>query len=241
MHSSRDYLKVFRSRNISVLLFLGFSSGLPLVLTSGTLQAWMTVDGVDLRAIGLFSLVGLPYTLKFLWSPIMDRFVPPLLGRRRGWIVITQIAIMLGIVAMSLNSPRNALWLMGVIALIVAFMLYMHGLTFVWNLGFQNFKMSAAMLPFLGILFIFIGYMLRQAKRNWFIGIRTPWTLSSDSVWDKTHQLGSILFMVSGAFAIFGGLFGGMIAFWLLFVPLIGSTLFLVIYSYILYRDETRA
>ena len=127
------------------------------------------------------------------------------------------------------------------IALIVAFMLYMHGLTFFWNLGFQNFKMSAAMLPFLGILFIFIGYMLRQAKRNWFIGIRTPWTLSSDSVWDKTHQLGSILFMVSGAFAIFGGLFGGMIAFWLLFVPLIGSTLFLVIYSYILYRDETRA
>ncbi len=127
------------------------------------------------------------------------------------------------------------------IALIVAFMLYMHGLTFVWNLGFQNFKMSAAMLPFLGILFIFIGYMLRQAKRNWFIGIRTPWTLSNDSVWDKTHQLGSILFMVSGAFAIFGGLFGGMIAFWLLFVPLIGSTLFLVIYSYILYRDETRA
>ena len=121
MHSSRDYLKVFRSRNISVLLFLGFSSGLPLVLTSGTLQAWMTVDGVDLRAIGLFSLVGLPYTLKFLWSPIMDRFVPPLLGRRRGWIVITQIAIMLGITAMSFNSPRNALWLMGAIALIVAF------------------------------------------------------------------------------------------------------------------------
>src|SRR3989338_902405 len=115
------YLNVFRSRNISILLFIGFSSGLPLVLTASTLQAWMTVDGVDLRAIGLFSLVGLPYTLKFLWSPIMDRFVPPLLGRRRGWIVLTQIAIMLGIAAMSFNSPRNALWLMGVIALIVAF------------------------------------------------------------------------------------------------------------------------
>lgn len=127
------------------------------------------------------------------------------------------------------------------ILLIITFMLYIHGLTLAWNLGYQNFKISAAMLPFMGILFIFIGYMLRQAKRNWFIGIRTPWTLSSDSVWDKTHQLGSILFMVSGAFAIFGGLFGGMIAFWLLFVPLIGSTLFLVIYSYILYRDETRA
>lgn len=114
-------LRVFRSRSISVLIFLGFSSGLPLVLTASTLQAWMTVDGVDLRSIGIFSLIGLPYTLKFLWSPVMDRFVPPLLGRRRGWIVITQIAIMLGIAAMSLNSPKEALWLIGGISLMVAF------------------------------------------------------------------------------------------------------------------------
>ena len=127
------------------------------------------------------------------------------------------------------------------ILLIVAFMLYIHGLTLAWSLGYQSFKMSAAMLPFLGILFIFIGYLLRQAKRNFFIGIRTPWTLSSDTVWDKTHQLGSILFMVSGALAIAGSFLGGMAAFWLLLVPLMGSTLFLVIYSYVLYRNETRA
>jgi uncharacterized membrane protein len=127
------------------------------------------------------------------------------------------------------------------IALMVAFMLYIHGLTLAWSLGYQDFKMSAAMLPFMGILFIAIGYLLRQAKRNFFIGIRTPWTLSSDSVWDKTHQLGSILFMVSGAFAILGGFFGGMAAFWLMFVPLIGSSLFLVIYSYVLYRGETKS
>lgn len=127
------------------------------------------------------------------------------------------------------------------IVLIVAFMLYVHGLTLVWSLGYQNFKMSSAMLPFIGVLFIFIGYMLRMAKRNFFIGIRTPWTLSSDSVWDKTHQLGSILFILSGAFAIAGAFFGGMTAFWLMFVPLIGSTLFLVIYSYVLYRNETKA
>lgn len=125
------------------------------------------------------------------------------------------------------------------IVLIVAFMLYIHGLTLAWSLGYQDFKMSAAMLPFLGILFIFIGYLLRQAKRNFFIGIRTPWTLSSDMVWDKTHQLGSILFMVSGALAFVGSFLGGMMAFWLLFVPLMGSTLFLVIYSYVLYRNET--
>ena len=127
------------------------------------------------------------------------------------------------------------------IVLIVAFMLYIHGLTLAWSHGYQDFKMSAAMLPFMGVLFIAIGFMLRKAKRNFFIGIRTPWTLSSDSVWDKTHQLGSILFMVSGAFAIIGGVFGGMIAFWLMFVPLIGSSLFLVIYSYVLYRGETKS
>ncbi len=127
------------------------------------------------------------------------------------------------------------------IVLIVAFMLYIHGLTLAWSLGYQDFKMSAAMLPFMGVLFIAIGAMLKKAKRNFFIGIRTPWTLSSDSVWDKTHQLGSTLFMVSGVFAIIGGFFGGMTAFWLMFVPLIGSSLFLVIYSYVLYRGETKS
>jgi len=126
------------------------------------------------------------------------------------------------------------------IVLIVAFMLYVHGLTLAWSLGYQDFKMSAAMLPFMGVLFIAIGFMLRKAKRNFFIGIRTPWTLSSDSVWDKTHQVGSVLFMVSGAMAIIGGFFGGTAAFWLMFAPLIGSSLFLVVYSYVLYRGETK-
>lgn len=124
------------------------------------------------------------------------------------------------------------------IVLITAFMLYVHGLTLAWSLGYQGFKMSTAMMPFLGILFMFIGYMLKHAKRNFFIGIRTPWTLSSDVVWDKTHQLGSILFMVSGALAIIGSFFSGIMAFWLMFLPLMGSTLFLVVYSYILYRNE---
>jgi uncharacterized membrane protein len=127
------------------------------------------------------------------------------------------------------------------IVLIIAFMLYVHGLTLAWSLGFTNFKMSAAMLPFMGVLFIAIGFLLRKAKRNFFIGIRTPWTLSSDTVWNKTHQLGATLFMASGALAIIGGFFGGIIAFWFLFVPLMGSTLFLVVYSYVLYRSETRA
>ena len=126
------------------------------------------------------------------------------------------------------------------IVLIIAFMLYIHGLTLAWSLGYQDFKISSAMLPFVGVLFIAIGFLLRKAKRNFFIGIRTPWTLSSDSVWDKTHQLGAALFMASGALAIIGGFFGGTTAFWFLFVPLIGSTLFLIVYSYVLYRNETK-
>ena len=125
--------------------------------------------------------------------------------------------------------------------MIITFVFYVYGLTIVWSLGYQNFKMSSALLPFIGILFIFIGYMLRKAKRNFFIGIRTPWTLSSDTVWDKTHQLGSVLFMISGVFAFIGAFLGGMTAFLLMLMPLLASTLFLVVYSFMLYRDETRS
>jgi PAT family beta-lactamase induction signal transducer AmpG len=115
------YLQVFRSRSIAVITFLGFSSGLPLALTSGTLQAWMTVAGVDIRTIGIFALVGIPYLIKFLWSPLMDRFVPPWLGRRRGWIVITQLTLIIGISAMAFSSPEKTLMLLATVALIVAF------------------------------------------------------------------------------------------------------------------------
>jgi PAT family beta-lactamase induction signal transducer AmpG len=86
---------------MSALALLGFSSGLPLFLTSRTLQAWMTVEQVDLAKIGLFSLVALPYSLKFLWSPFLDRFVPPFLGRRRGWLLISQVGLCLVIAAMA--------------------------------------------------------------------------------------------------------------------------------------------
>ena len=127
------------------------------------------------------------------------------------------------------------------IVLITGFMVYIHILTLRWSLGYTNFGMSKAMLPAMGLLFIFVGYMLRKAKRNFFIGIRTPWTLSSDYVWDKTHQLGATLFMVSGVLAFIGGIFGGMTAFWFLFVPMIGSTLFLLVYSYVLYQREAKA
>jgi PAT family beta-lactamase induction signal transducer AmpG len=116
-----SYLTIFCNRRMAVMVLLGFSSGLPLPLTSGTLQAWLTVAGVDIRTIGIFSLVGIPYTLKFIWSPLMDRFVPPWLGRRRGWTLATQVALMLGITWMAFSSPRYAALALAVLALIVAF------------------------------------------------------------------------------------------------------------------------
>ena len=118
---SQAYTDVFRDRNLAVVLLLGFSSGLPLALTSGTLQAWMTVEGVDLSTIGIFTLVGIPYTWKFLWAPAMDRFVPPFLGRRRGWLLVTQVALMAGIGCMALLSPRTDLAMLAFVAVFVAF------------------------------------------------------------------------------------------------------------------------
>ena len=84
---ARLYRQLFSPRML-VAFLMGFSCGVPLLLTSSVLQAWMTEQGVNLSTIGLFSLVGLPYTLKFLWAPVFDRFTLPLFGRRRGWICL---------------------------------------------------------------------------------------------------------------------------------------------------------
>ena len=103
------------------VLFLGFSSGLPLALSTGTLQAWLADVDVDIRTIGWFSLAGLPYTLKFIWSPLMDRFVPNTLGRRRGWMFLTQCALLLLITSMAFMTPESDLKIMGMIAFFIAF------------------------------------------------------------------------------------------------------------------------
>jgi len=118
---THDYSAVFRDRNLAVILLLGFSSGLPIALSGSTLQAWLTVEGVDLTTIGMITLAGVPYTWKFLWAPLMDRYVPPFLGRRRGWMAITQIAVALGVAAMAFSSPRTDITFLASLALFVAF------------------------------------------------------------------------------------------------------------------------
>ena len=103
----QSFWQVFRNRKMAALLFFGFSSGLPLYLTSKTLQAWMTLEKIDLKNITWFSLVALPYSLKFIWSPLLDTYIPPFLGRRRGWLLIAQIGLVLAIGAMSFQSPSQ--------------------------------------------------------------------------------------------------------------------------------------
>ncbi len=115
------YLRIFQQPKSAILLMLGFASGLPLALTSGTLQAWMTVENIDLKTIGFFSLVGQAYVFKFLWSPAMDRYTPPFLGRRRGWLIITQILLLIAIAAMGFLEPSTQLRWMAALAVIIAF------------------------------------------------------------------------------------------------------------------------
>jgi PAT family beta-lactamase induction signal transducer AmpG len=117
-----DYAAAFRSRKIGLLLLLGFASGLPLALTAGTLQAWLAAANVDIVAIGWFALVGQPYTYKFLWAPVMDRYALPFLGRRRGWLLVTQLLLAAAIAFMGTLTPADSAWLLGGTALSVAFL-----------------------------------------------------------------------------------------------------------------------
>lgn len=115
--SLRDILT---SRRELAVLFLGFSSGLPLLLSSGTLQAWLAVSQIKTETIGLFALVGLPYTLKFLWAPLIDRFSARWLGRRRSWMLLMQLAIAGVLLLMALTDPESQLWGLALLALLLA-------------------------------------------------------------------------------------------------------------------------
>lgn len=104
-----------------VAALMGFASGLPLLLTLTLLQAWLTQSGISLGEIGLFALIGIPYTIKFLWAPFMDRYVPPILGRRRGWLLILQIFLATSILGLGLTHPEQDITPVAICAFLVAF------------------------------------------------------------------------------------------------------------------------
>src|SRR6202162_5666640 len=110
--SWRDSLAVYLQPRVLIVLLLGFSSGLPLALSGSTLLVWMRESGVDLGTIGLFALVGTPYTLKFLWAPLADALHVPLFthrfGRRRGWLVFSQLLLIVAILLLALTDPARS-------------------------------------------------------------------------------------------------------------------------------------
>ena len=107
--TQRDWKEILFSRRMLVCVFIGFTSGMPLYVLIQLVPAWLRSNEVDLATIGLFSLVSLPYTWKFLWSPIMDRFAPPFLGRRRGWALITQVGLLISIGMLGMFDPGQSL------------------------------------------------------------------------------------------------------------------------------------
>lgn len=121
---TRDIAGILRaslSPRMLVALMMGFASGLPLLLTGSLLQAWMTERGVALGTIGLFSLVGLPYTLKFLWAPLLDRYAIPKFGRRRGWLLVFQFALIAAIAALGRTHPEASPATVAAVALLLTF------------------------------------------------------------------------------------------------------------------------
>lgn len=126
----------------------------------------------------------------------------------------------------------------GFILALILFLFYIFLLTIFWNKGIR-FDMGKLMLPALGILFFYCGVLMENAKRNWFIGVRTPWTLSSDKNWDKTNKLGGKLFKIIGVISFLGILVPSYIGFFII-VPILASAFYLFLYSYLEYQKEIK-
>jgi uncharacterized membrane protein len=124
------------------------------------------------------------------------------------------------------------------ILIMISFMFYVHCLTLLWNLGIYV-NMLQFLAPAFCIIYFFAGVLMEKAKRNWSIGIRTPWTISSQTVWDKTHKIGSRLFKLSGILCLPGIIFPSQ-SFIFMIVPVLISSLYLVVYSYVEYRKENK-
>jgi len=122
------------------------------------------------------------------------------------------------------------------VVILMGFMLYIYLLTLLWSLGI-GFSMIRMLVPAFAVLFFYAGVLIGKSRRNWFVGIRTPWTMSSDRVWDKTHRLGGRLFKAVGIIVLLGLVFEEY-AIWIVIGPVIAAVVYAIVYSYAEYRKE---
>lgn len=170
------------------------------------------VDGYSSKVLGLFVLPLISIGLLFLFLGIPK--IDPLK-----------------------NIEKFGKYYWGLVVLLLVFFLYLDSLLISWNLGLFNFSMVQALAPAIGMLFYYLGVVTENAKRNWFVGIRTPWTLSDENVWDKTHKLGGKLFKICGLLAVFGTV-AEWFALLLILAPILLAVIYLTAYSYFEYQRQ---
>jgi uncharacterized membrane protein len=192
--------------------------------------------------VGILLYSHLPGTIASHWDAkgVVDGYMG------KFWGVFLLPAVLLGLVLVYWIIPKidplraniesfrkyyNSIWI-----IIDLFLVCIFALSMFWNLGYR-FNFSLFMVPPVAVLFYLLGIVLQKSKRNWFVGIRTPWTLSSDLVWDRTHKLGGKLFKVAGIIAL-GGLFFNNtgFGFWFIIIPAIAVAAITIVYSYVIYR-----
>lgn len=198
---------------------------------------------VILAAFYILSLVfypQMPETMASHWNDagVADGFTSRFWGLFAMPFIVTGIALLLWLVPYIDPRKSNIAlfrkyydWF---VVLFLLYMLYVHVLTLLWNLDYR-FNMSQLLIPASGILFIFVGIMLRNAKRNYMIGIRTPWTLANDEVWERTHLLGGRLFIASGIISM-AGIFFPDAAVWIMLAAITIASLVSLVYSWWLYQ-----
>ncbi len=205
-------------------------------------QAMIPIIGIIVLSflIGLYLYPMLPEQMVSHWNAagVPDGYM------HKFWGIFLMPLISIGLVLLFVAIPRIdplkhniekfRIYFDTLIAIIIIFLFYLQMLTIFWSIGLR-FSMIYMLTPAFGLLFLYIGVLTEKARRNWFIGIRTPWTLSSEKVWNKTHRLGGKLFKLAGVISFIGLAFGTL-AFWFVIVPMPVFAAYMILYSYLEYR-----
>jgi uncharacterized membrane protein len=195
-------------------------------------------------AIGMALYPSLPASMPSHWNSqgAVDGYLPKAIGL----FLIPGMILLIGLLFIAIprmdplrrNIGKFRSYYDGMIIIFGVYMLWIYGFTLLWAMGI-TVEVSLAFSPAFALLFFYMGILMEKSKRNWFVGIRTPWTLSSDRVWEKTHRVGGRLFEASAIIALLGIIFPGL-AILLIVTPVIVSSVYAVAYSYVEYSKEER-